>query len=138
MPEMTSAETAAFLDRARVADLVTLRRDGAPHVAPVWCQWAGGRVLVMAEASSVKARNIRRDPRVAISVATQSEPYEYVVVEGTAEVWTEGVEGPVLEISVRYRGSERGGRFARELLADHEMVVIAVTPRRMITHRDET
>ena len=137
MPEMTLAETAAFLDVAHVVDLVTLRRDGAPHVAPVWYQHVGGRVLVMAEASSVKVRNIRRDPRVAISAATQSEPYAYVLVEGTAEVWTEGVEGPVLEISVRYRGAERGGRFARELLEDGGMAVIEVTPHRVITHRDE-
>lgn len=138
MPEMTSAETAAFLDGAHVADLVTLRDDGAPHVAPVWYQYVGGRVLVMAEASSVKVRNIRRDPRVAISVATQSEPYEYVVVEGTAEVRTEDVEGPVREISVRYRGAERGGRFARGLIEDGGMAVIEVTPRRVLTHRDDS
>lgn len=137
MPEMTSAETATFLDGAHVSDLVTLRPDGAPHVAPVWYLYDGTRFLVMAEASSVKARNIRRDPRVAISVATQSEPYVYVVVEGTAVLRTEDLEGPVLEISVRYRGAERGGRFARELVADGGMVVIEVTPSRVITHRDE-
>ena len=136
MPAMTASELADFLDGRHLTDLVTLHPDGGPHVAPVWYQYVEGRVLVMASGTAVKARNIRRDPRVALSIATPTEPYLYVVMEGTATVRAEGVEGTVREICVRYRGPERGGAYARELIADGDTVVIEVTPSRVMTMQD--
>ena len=137
MPDMTSAEMESYLAEARIADLVTLREDGSPHVAPVWYQYRAGRLAVMANDSAVKVRNIRRDPRVAVSIPTPDEPYRYVLIEGTATVSREQVAQTVTEISVHYRGQERGAKFAREMLEGSAMVVIEISPARTIAWQSD-
>ena len=70
-------------------------------------------------------------------IAPPGEPYRYVLIEGNAKVTTRDVEEVTLSICVRYRGADRGGRFARELLESGDTVVIVVHPTRVITWVDE-
>ena len=135
MPDrsMTPQEIAAYLKEPRLANLATLKGDGSPHVAPVWYEYDGETVYIIAGKSAVKTRNINRDPRVAISIAGPEEPYKYVLIEGKAEVTTRNVEKVTLSICIRYRGQDRGSRFAGELLAGGNTVTILVHPDRIIT-----
>ena len=84
-------------------------------------------------ANSVKARNIRSDPRVALCIATHEEPYKYVVVEGTCDVVDHDVAARFLSIGTRYYGKARGEEFVRETMADGESVILVVTPTRLLT-----
>ena len=127
----------AFLAEPHVADLVTLREDGSPHVAPVWYAYEGGRFLVFTGTSAVKVRNIRNDPRVAVSVATDDGPYRYVLLEGMATLIDRDLEGVTERICVRYRGPDRGMAYARELLAAGGNVVIEVVPERVRSWADD-
>ena len=136
MPDraMTSQEIDTFLNETHVADLATLKRDGSPHVAPVWYEYDGEKVYFIAGDSAVKVRNVRRDPRVMVSIATRDEPYKYVLIEGNGEVITgDDVEKTTLSLCIRYRGQEQGTGFAREILAGGGTVVVAVRPTKMIT-----
>lgn len=137
MSNMTPAQVQTYLAEARIADLVTLREDGSPHVAPVWYQYQAGRVCVMAYASAVKVRNILEDPRVAVSIPKPDRPYQYVVLEGTATVTQHDVDQTITDISVHYRGQEEGSAFARKLLEEGAMVVIKFSPTRTITWLDD-
>ena len=136
MPEMTAQELAAFLRRPLVASLTTLRPDGSSHTTPVWQQYDGSGFCCIMGDSSVKARNVRRDRRVSLCIATHEEPYAYVLVDGTAVLRSAGVEELAHTMSVRYVGAERGPAYAEKLLADRSMTVLVVTPTRMLTESD--
>ncbi len=137
MANLTSAEIEAFLAEPRTAHLVTLRASGTPHVAPVWFLWKEGRALVMADAGAVKVRNIRRNPAVALSIATPDHPYNYVSIEGTANIASEGLEEMVRETCVLYEGPERGAEFAGELLADERLTLIAISVDRFVCWKQD-
>ncbi len=66
--------------------LATVRPDRRPHPMPVWAVWTGEVLWFSSSRRSVKARNVAAGS--AVSIATD-DPYEPVVVEGTAEIVTD-------------------------------------------------
>ena len=78
--EMTRDETRAFLlDGTRTGKLAIVRADGRPHVTPTWFTLDGDDVVLTTHETSMKAKGIRRDPRVAMCVEDQAPPYSYVL-----------------------------------------------------------
>ncbi len=75
MPEPLGLEIKQLLDRPNFAHLATLMPDGAPQSVPVWVGREGDRVVVCTGESSLKAKNTRRDPRVALSIVDGQNPY---------------------------------------------------------------
>ena len=80
--------------------------DGAPHSIPVWAILEDGRIGFFTQPSSRKARNLVRDPRVAISVVDETNPYRNGQIRGRV---VETVEGDAAlevidRISLRYTG----------------------------------
>ncbi len=131
---MNNEEIQAFLQRPIIADMATVRSDGSPHVAPVWYLWNGETVKVMSEPTAVKVRNIRHDPRVSLSIATNREPYEYAIVKGTAalsEIGAPEVRELLWEISIHYRGQEAGERYAEQTFKEISFVILTVTPEKI-------
>ncbi len=128
---------AAFLAEPHLADLVTLMPDGSPHVAPVWYSWDDESYVVLAEPTTVKVRNIRSDPRVAVSIAKRESPYSYVLVQGTAAI-SEGDTDPLLfELSYHYLGKTRGHKYAVETQREETFVFITITADKTITFFDD-
>lgn len=70
-----SQEVKQLLDGPNFAHLATLMADGSPHSVPVWVGREGDRILVCTGEASLKARNTRRDPRVALSIVDVRDPY---------------------------------------------------------------
>ena len=130
---MTPKEMQEFLNQPHIAHLATLRADGSPHLAPLWYQYTDGKVYILTGKSYVKARNIQGDSRVVLSIATPKEPYEYVLLEGHAEITTRDMEVVFPSICIRYWGRERGTRFAQELLDEGDNVLIVVNPTKVVT-----
>jgi PPOX class probable F420-dependent enzyme len=88
---MSKAELEAFLAQTFPTPLgviATLRRDGSPHVVPVWFRWDAGAVTIWTTETRGWVRNLLRDPRVAFSVQTFEEPYPAVMMRGGATVAT--------------------------------------------------
>lgn len=83
----------ALITGGKLAHLVTLEPDGSPQVSAVWVGLDGGEIVSGHMHDRRKLRNVRRDPRVAISFEAAVPPgtflAEYLVVRGTARV-TEG------------------------------------------------
>ncbi len=77
-----SDEIKTLLDRPNYAHLATLMADGAPHAAPVWVAREGDRVLLGIREDSVKGKNSRRDPRVALSIVDVNDPYTMAQLRG--------------------------------------------------------
>ena len=136
MADMTQQEIAAYLAEAHIAHLVTLRSNGRPHVAPVWYLEENGQAFVMADANAVKVRNIRRNPAVSLSIATDQRPLKYVVLNGEAEVVEKDIAQMVERICVRYDGPVRGVEFAKELLAENRLKLIHILVTRVIGWQD--
>jgi len=97
----------ALFDGANFAHVATSMRDGAPHVTVLWAGLEGERVLFCKEGGSVTIRNLRRDPRIAISVTNADDPYEEAHVRGRV-VDFRGYEDAVdwiRDIAIQYTGS---------------------------------
>jgi PPOX class probable F420-dependent enzyme len=68
------------------ANLGTLMKDGSPQVTPVWCDFDGKHVRVNSARGRVKDNNIRRDPRVALSIVDPENPYRYMEIRGLYKI----------------------------------------------------
>lgn len=97
----------AVLDGTPIAHLATVLPDGAPHSVPVWIGTHGEHVVIMTGPGSQKARNLRRDPRTAISLTPPDNPFEPVALRGRVVKWLDGTEGwaVVDAIAHKYIGS---------------------------------
>ena len=86
-------ELAAVLDGTPIAHVATLLPDGAPHSVPVWIGTHDGHAVIMTGPGSQKARNLRRDARVAISLTPPDNPFSPVLLRGRVITWLTGEEG---------------------------------------------
>src|SRR6266849_6521261 len=82
MPQPLSQEIKQLLDRPNFAHLATLMPDGSPQSVPVWVRRDGDRILICTGEGSLKARNTRRDPRVALSIVDFHDPYMEAQIRG--------------------------------------------------------
>lgn len=82
-----------LIDGANYAHLATLLPDGAPHSVPMWVGLEGDRIAVQTSPGSRKARNVARDPRVAISITDQARPLVMAVVRGRVVDRLDGDDG---------------------------------------------
>ena len=101
------AKVVALLSRPNFAHMATLMPDGSPNVTPVWIGMRGDKIMFGAEETSLKARNLRRDPRVALSVVDFHDPYEEVQIRGRVIEFRDDSEFEIMdEISHKYIGKE--------------------------------
>jgi len=75
-------EVQALLSRPNFAHLATLMSDGSPNVTPVWVGLEGDRILIGSSEGSLKVRNLRRDPRLGLSIVDFHDPYEEAQIRG--------------------------------------------------------
>jgi PPOX class probable F420-dependent enzyme len=94
-----------LIDRPNFAHLATLMPDGSPQSVPVWIGREGERLVVCTGEGSLKARNTRRDPRVALSIVDFDNPYDEVQIRGRVIERRPDPELKVLDpISHKYTG----------------------------------
>jgi len=87
-PELRTA-----LEGTLIAHVATVLPDGAPHTVPVWVGTHDQHVVIMTGPGSRKARNLRRDPRVAMSLTPPDNPFAPIVVRGRVVEWLDGTQG---------------------------------------------
>jgi PPOX class probable F420-dependent enzyme len=137
---MTEDELRVFLTAlpARTAKLATVRSDGRPHLAPVWYVLdEDGSLVFNTGESTVKGRNIRRDPRVSLCVDDDRPPFSFVVVEGVAEISADPGDVRLWagRIGGRYMGADRADEYgARNGVAGE--LLVRVRPRRCVSAID--
>ena len=102
--KLTEREVKLLTD-PNLADLATLMPDGGPQVTPVWIDYEDGYIFVNTAEGRVKDRNVRRDPRVAISVFDSSNPYGQNVFTTrgrVVEITTEGAKEHIDRLAKKY------------------------------------
>jgi PPOX class probable F420-dependent enzyme len=73
-----------LLESTALGNLATIDPNGRPQVNPVWFLWDGEHVLLSIKPDTVKFRNLRANPRVAISVSDPARQNRYVELRGEA------------------------------------------------------
>jgi len=90
------------------AHLATIMPDGSPQVTPVWVEMEGDRIVVNTAEGRIKPRNVRRDPRVAISIVRQENPYQAAYIRGrVVELRHEGADESIDRLAKKYIGQDR-------------------------------
>jgi PPOX class probable F420-dependent enzyme len=121
---MLNPDARHVLDGTSLAHLATVLPDGSPHTVPVWVGTHGDRVVFLTGPRSRKARNLRRDPRVALSLTPADNPFQPVIVRGRVVEWLAGDAAWEIidQISTKYTGQP----YSRE----QERVVAVIEPER--------
>jgi PPOX class probable F420-dependent enzyme len=84
----------------------TVNADGSPQVTPVWTDLQDGRIRFNTAVGRVKERNLRREPRVGMSITARDNPWDKVDVRGRVVDWIEGQEADdhIDDLSEKYIG----------------------------------
>jgi PPOX class probable F420-dependent enzyme len=104
---MLDSDVRRVLDGTSLAHLATILPDGSPHTVPLWVDTHGDQVVFLTGPRSRKAHNLRRDPRVALSLAPADNPFQPVIVRGRVIEWLEGDAAWEIidQISTKYTGA---------------------------------
>lgn len=106
-PAQLDARSQELLLAANYAHVATLRRDGSPHVTPVWVDFRDGLVWLNSAEGRVWPRNLQRDPRVALNVLNLENPFENLEIRGHATEFTlEGAEDHIDFLAKKYLGED--------------------------------
>ncbi|MFJ9727291.1 PPOX class F420-dependent oxidoreductase [Streptomyces sp. NPDC101209] len=126
-PVSFDASVRALLDGKNFASVATLGPDGAPHNSVVWIKREGDTVLFSSTAGRQKVRNLRRDPRVSLTVFDLADPYTSVEIRGTAEILPDEGKRLPHDLSHKYLGIDPPAE-----KDDEVRVILRVTPRRIV------
>ncbi len=104
---MLDPDVRRVLDDASIAHLATVLPDGSPHTTPVYIGARGDHIVFFTGPGMRKARNLRRDPRVALSIAPAGDMFTPVVVRGRVVEWIEGEAAWEIidQLAVKYTGA---------------------------------
>ncbi|HBL18336.1 MAG TPA: PPOX class F420-dependent oxidoreductase [Elusimicrobia bacterium] len=95
-----------LLDKA-YGHVITFNADGKPQVTMVWMDVDGDEVLFNTAEGRLKPRNLRRDPRVIISVQDRNDPQSYMVFHGRASVTESGADEHIDTLARRFLGVDK-------------------------------
>ena len=101
--------------------------DGAPHVSPVWIEvLEDDRLAFFSPEANLKIRNLRRDPRIAVSVVDEHNPYRSVILRGQVvdELGGERAIQIMNRMSRRYAGTDYPIRSAIVMVIQPERVLL--------------
>ncbi len=85
--------------------LATRMPDGSPQVSPVWVDLDGDQIVVNSAKGRLKDRNMRADPRVAVSVTDPDNPYRSVMIRGrVVKITEDGADEHIDKMAKKYLG----------------------------------
>jgi PPOX class probable F420-dependent enzyme len=97
------ARSRALLEAKNFCHVGTIRKDGTPHVVPVWVGIEDGDVLLNTAEGRAWLANSDRDPRVTLTIQNLENPYEYVTIHGQVSERThEGADAHINALAKKY------------------------------------
>ncbi len=116
-----------LVDGRNFAVVATTNADGSPQSSVVWITRDGDDLLFATVRGRRKERNLRRDPRVSVTVLDDADGYEYAEIRGTATITEQGGRELINELSRKYQDAD----FPDEP-ADVVRVVVRISPRHVV------
>jgi PPOX class probable F420-dependent enzyme len=106
MIELT-AEQQRLLLEPNLAHIATINKDGSPQSTPLWVDFVDGYVLVNTADDRQKAKNVKRDPRVSLSVTDRKNLSKYVEIRGrVVELIYDGAYDHLTKMAHKYAGPQ--------------------------------
>jgi len=103
-----SEKAIKLIDGKNFGNLAFVMSDGSPHVSPVWVDREGDLILVNTAEGRAKAKYLKTNHRVALSIFNQQNPYEKVVIKGRVlDMTKKGAEEHNEKLSVKYPGTSK-------------------------------
>ena len=148
MTKMTKTEIRKFFTQGTfTAKLATVKKDGSPHVVPIWFvlddrkgrtrKRVGDAVFTTYE-RSIKAKNIQRNNRVSICVDDQAPQFSFVIINGTAEIFRykqNELFKWVTKIARRYVGKSNAKAYG-DRNGPEGAVLVRIKPTKIIAEKD--
>jgi PPOX class probable F420-dependent enzyme len=105
MAELTD-KARKLLEGPNLLFVATVNTDGSPQVTPVWTHVDNGNITFNTARGRVKERNMRRDPRIGLSIASRENSMEKVDIAGRVVEMIEGdeAEAQIDDLSEKYIG----------------------------------
>ena len=122
-----------LLRAPNTAVLGTVMGDGSLQGSPVWYWFDGERVHVSTVVARQKYRNLRRDPRLVLTVFDPAQPLRYIEIRGTAELNDDPAGDMRDRIAVKH-GFPDGRMFDAP---GDERVTVTIAPTRIRTSSRE-
>jgi PPOX class probable F420-dependent enzyme len=132
MTAFTPEQRNFLLHGTRTAKLATVRKDGRPHVVPIWFDLDADTLVFTTWHTTIKAANMKRDGRICMCVDDETPPFAYIMIEGIAS-FVEDQEALLrwaTRIGGRYMGSDRAEEYGKRNGVEGELLV-RVTPTRV-------
>ena len=108
MPDQIPEKFKDLFSKRAFANIATLMPNGGPQVTPVWIDFDGTHILFNSARGRRKDRNVRRDPRVAISIMDPDNPYRYLEIRGRVVAITEqGADEHIDRLAKKYLGVDK-------------------------------
>ena len=131
---MTRDEWHAFASAGtRTGKLAVVRKDGTPHVVPIWFVLDGDDFVFTTGATTTKGYALRRDGHAAICIDDDRPPFAYVSAAGAVEI-SEDLDEMLVwatRLGARYMGADAAEQFGRRNAVAGELLV-RLTPSRVI------
>jgi len=107
MPASIPSQYLDLFGKKAFGVLVTLMADGQPQATPVWCDFVDGHVLVNSAKGRQKDKNVRREPRVTITIIDPDKWYRYVEIRGrVVDVTENGADAHINKMAKKYIGQD--------------------------------
>jgi PPOX class probable F420-dependent enzyme len=103
-----SDATLTLLDGKNYAVLATVNPDGSPQTSVLWVGRDGNDLLFSTVAGRVKHRNMKRDPRVSVTVLDFEDPENYVELRGRVSMTPDVDRALDTRLSWKYDGRDPG------------------------------
>ena len=121
-------EAKHLFENKEMAHVATLNADGSPQVSAVWIALDGDLITFNPAEGRLKPKNLRRDGRVAISIAGEENPYENVMIQGkVVEMTNDGADDDIDALAKRYLGAD-SYPFRQE---GEERVIVKIEPEKV-------
>jgi PPOX class probable F420-dependent enzyme len=96
-----------ILEDKAYGHVITFGASGTPQVTRVWVDVDGDEVVFNTAEGRAKPKNLRRDPRIIVSVQDRNDPQSYMVFHGTASLTEAGADAHIDKLAKRFLGADK-------------------------------
>ena len=129
---LTKSELEKFLKAPRLAHLGTASAKGKPRVNPMWYAYEAGVFYFTTRLGRFKGRHLKENPNIALSIASEEQPYVAVCAFGKAQVLEKNRDDWLKKVAYRY-GGEDGKRWFAEVTKQPDRVIVMLKPDRVLS-----
>lgn len=127
-PALTREEISAFLEKAKIARICSVNKDGTIHAVPVWFNYDNDTIVIGTPKNSRRGRNIKRNNNVTVLIDEVGPPTRGVIIYGKASMDDKDMDQAAHSIFSRYMSEKEARGYWKGLSELTEWVIVIVNP----------